>query len=353
MKQPVVTALVFDTYAKTLTKSGQDIGVDVRTFTRLMLLENADTVDSIERSAAESDILLIHMMGSDLQAEVDSILKRLPERVKVVSMGWNPLAFTYSNVPKEVCLRCYEYLTVNGRENCDGCLRYLERELMGMDVDVPDVVQIPYHGIIDASGKRYGSLEDYIAEHPPKDGQWIGMITSRASWINDNCDIEYGLMRRFEEKGCNVILIYCIPRETNGEKPVSLLFRLGNLHGKSSSADPRKFDLERLAVHRRPLESSGQHVHGRFCQIVSFSGSAVPVQFHADLFSGPADVDIRNEDGNETVPLVLFCHGGGFLPRIWEPESVPFLRIPSDLFFQFLCCCFFSCSAKNGIGGVW
>ncbi len=223
MKQPVVTALVFDTYAKTLTKAGRDIGVEVRTFTRMMLLENADTADSIERSAMESDILLIHMMGSDLQADIDAIIKRLPERVKVVSMGWNPLAFTYSNVPKEVCLKCYEYLTVNGRENCEGSLRFLERELLGMDVDVPDVVQIPYHGIIDASGKRYGSLKDYIAEHPPKEsGPWIGMITSRASWINDNCDIEYGLMRRFEEKGCNVILIYCIPRETNGEKPVSL-----------------------------------------------------------------------------------------------------------------------------------
>jgi hypothetical protein len=54
-----------------------------------MLLENAETADSIERSAKESNILLIHMMGSDLQAEVDAIIKRLPERMKVVSMGWN------------------------------------------------------------------------------------------------------------------------------------------------------------------------------------------------------------------------------------------------------------------------
>lgn len=213
MMDTIVTALVFDTYSKTFSDAGNRLGIDVRTFTRQRLVEGSDSFGRFEDSAVESDVILIHMMGSSLPDELSSILEGLRDSKKIISMGRSPLCFAHNTVPKEIALRCYEYLEFNGGENCEGCLRYIQREVLGMDVPVPDVVKVPYHGITDTAGRSYGSLKEYLEIHPPKkDAPWIGLIMSRASWVNGNCDVEYDLVRRFEERGCNTILIYCIPR---------------------------------------------------------------------------------------------------------------------------------------------
>ena len=133
------------------------------------------------------------------------------------------MCFAYTNTRKDVALKCYEYLSLNGKENCIGCIRYLQRELLGMDVDVPDVVELPHQGIVDGTGRVFGSLREYLDVHPPIEGApWVGIITSRASWANDNCDVEYGLMERFQAKGCNTILIYASPRTSEEEGTLGL-----------------------------------------------------------------------------------------------------------------------------------
>ena len=213
MKTPVITAFVWDSYSRIMTDAGRKLGIDVRAFTRIMLSDGAEAVEAVEKSMMESDVVILHLMGAVIPDGIEPILKRLPERVKVFSMSGNPIAFSYTTGPKEIALGCFQYLNVNGRENCEGCLLYLLKNYFGRDVEVPDVKLIPSHGIIDTDGKRFDSLEEFIEEHPPiPDAPWVGIIASRAAWVNENCEVECEIARTFNRKGVNTILIYASPR---------------------------------------------------------------------------------------------------------------------------------------------
>ena len=203
-----ITALVWDSYSKSLHDAADELGIEVVAFTRMMVFEDPSILRKIEEDMRESAVVLIHLMGSDLIEPVASIVRRLPDTVPVLSMGHDPMAYVYTTGPKDAAIKCQEYLGLNGRANCRGCLLYLMKRFMGRDVEVPPPVEIPWHGIVDPSGERYGSLEDYLREYREKDAPWIGIVGSRAQWNNDNSDVEYGLYERFEKRGYNVIMVY-------------------------------------------------------------------------------------------------------------------------------------------------
>ena len=213
MKTPVITAFVWDNYSRILADAGRRLGLDIRTFSRVMLSDGTDISGIIEESMKASDVVLIHLMGASAPEPIGSMLERLPESVKVLSMGKDPMSFSYTTGPKDVALHCLEYLEYNGKDNCEGCLLYLMKNMFGMDVDVPEVKTIPGHGIIDEYGKRFGSLDDYLSEHPPiPDAPWVGIIASKASWVNENCQVECDITRTFRERGINPIMVYASPR---------------------------------------------------------------------------------------------------------------------------------------------
>ena len=213
MKVPVITAFVWDNYSRILAEAGKKLALDVRTFSRVMLSDGSDISGQIEDSMKESDLVLIHLMSASIPEPINGMLERLPENVKVLSVGKDPMAFSYTTGPKEIALGCIEYLEYNGRENCEGILLYLMKNYFGMDVNVPDVKRIPGHGIIDEHGKRFGSLDDYLIEYPPiPDAPWVGIIVSRASWVNENCQVECDIARTFRERGINPIMVYASPR---------------------------------------------------------------------------------------------------------------------------------------------
>ena len=213
MKRPVITAFVWDNYSRIIADAGRDLDIDVRTFSRVMLSDGPDIIGDIEKSMMGSDVILIHLMGASVPDPIGEMLKRLPEGAKVLSMGKDPMAFSYTTGPKDIALGCLEYLEYNGKDNCRGCLLYLMKNMFGMDVEVPDVKIIPGHGIIDENGRRFDSLDDYLTEHPPiPDAPWVGIIASKASWVNENCDVEYEISRTFRKKGVNPIMVYASPR---------------------------------------------------------------------------------------------------------------------------------------------
>ncbi len=221
-KKFTVTALVWDSYAKSFRDAGNDVGADVRPFTRMMVADGPETLDRLRESAMESDIVIAHMMGNELPEEIADVLKALPESIKVLSMGKDPLAYVYTTGPKEAALKCREYLGYNGRENCRRCLLYLMKTFGGMDVEVPDPLPLPSHGIFDPSGTRYDSLEEYIGNHGARDAPWVGIIASRAAWINDNYDVEAEIFRNFESRGYNVIMIFAGARTVPSEDILGL-----------------------------------------------------------------------------------------------------------------------------------
>ena len=206
--RPKITALVWDSYAKSLRDAANELDIEVVPFTRMMIFEDPTLIDRIEKDMRESAVVILHMMGTDLLEPIERIVKRLPESVPVLSMGHDAMNYVYTTGPKEAAIRCQEYLGLNGRANCRGCLLYLMKTFLKRDVEVPAPISLPWHGIIHPNGERYDSIEDYLKVYKVKNAPWVGIIASRAQWNNDNTEVEYGLFERFEKKGYNVILVY-------------------------------------------------------------------------------------------------------------------------------------------------
>ncbi|MBP5734320.1 MAG: cobaltochelatase subunit CobN, partial [Candidatus Methanomethylophilaceae archaeon] len=223
MTGPIITAFVWDSYARGLAEASKELGVDVRTFTRMSVNDGPEAYDRFVRSAEESDLVLVHLMGADVPEYVLRVLEKLPESAKVLTFGKDPMSFINTTGPKEAALKCCEYLSLNGKDNVRSCLLYLLKTMYGWNVEVPEVERLPMQGILDTEGKRFGSIGEFIAEHPPIPGApWVGIITSRTSWVNDNCDVEYDLVRRFNSKGINAVLVYSSPRTIPQEDMLGL-----------------------------------------------------------------------------------------------------------------------------------
>ncbi|MBO7409726.1 MAG: cobaltochelatase subunit CobN [Candidatus Methanomethylophilaceae archaeon] len=220
--KPVITAFVWDSYSAKLKEAGDALGMDVRTFTRVMLYDRPENLKKLEKSMRESDLVIIHLMGANLIPELESLVRDLPKEVKVLSMGRDPMSFIHTTGPRELALGCCRYLQISGKDNCDGCLRYLLKNMFGRDIEVPEPKVLPYHGIIHPTGGRFGSIEEYISWYKPKHERWIGIITSRSGWANDNYDVETDLFERFERRGFNVVMVYADARTIPEEDMLGL-----------------------------------------------------------------------------------------------------------------------------------
>ena len=82
MKVPVITAFIWDNYSRILADAGRRLGLDIRTFSRVMLSDGTDISGIIEESMKTSDVVLIHLMGASAPEPIGSILERLPESTK-------------------------------------------------------------------------------------------------------------------------------------------------------------------------------------------------------------------------------------------------------------------------------
>ncbi len=205
-----ITAYVYDSYTSGLRDALDEFGMDARLFSSQDLRAGADPREILE-SMASSDLVLLHLMGDSLPPGLDSGVRGLDGPV-VLSFGHSPMAFAYTTGRREDALKCEEYLSVNGRENCRGCVLYLLRNVFGRKVDVPDPVELPWHGIVHPRGGRFSDLKGYLEWYRPRDAPWVGLIVSRSCWANEDFAVETKLMDRLEERGFNVVAAYAMPR---------------------------------------------------------------------------------------------------------------------------------------------
>jgi len=86
MSGPIITAFIWDSYVRCFSEAAKETGTDLRTFTRMSVGDNAEEYARFEASAMESDLVIVHLMGSDAPEYVDRLLKKLPKKVKVLSL---------------------------------------------------------------------------------------------------------------------------------------------------------------------------------------------------------------------------------------------------------------------------
>lgn len=207
---PRITAYAYDSYSSRLRDAMDEFGIESSIYSSQDLRAGTDPQEILDAMAA-SDLVLIHLMGESLPPALDAGVRALSGPA-VLSFGHGPMCFAYTTGRREDAIACERYLSVNGRDNCRGCVLYLLRNVFDQDVEVPDPVEMPWHGIVHPKGGRFSSLEEYLEWYRPRDAPWIGIIVSRSAWANEDTAIESMLMDRLEGRGFNVVAAYAMPR---------------------------------------------------------------------------------------------------------------------------------------------
>lgn len=175
-------------------------------------LENPEFQQDFLRYLKEqADVLLLSPSGDKvwerMSAEVLNVVREKP----AVAFGYDPGIAVYNTVRPEIALTVQRYLTYGGRENTKNAIRYIQKEVLGSDITVPEPANVPWQGIYyPDSDHLYESAADYRLNCPAyrPDRPTVGVLFYRHSWICRNTEVIDTLVGELAAQGCNALPVF-------------------------------------------------------------------------------------------------------------------------------------------------
>jgi len=152
-------------------------------------------------------VILLYHTANFFWEELEQRLEYIKGKIPIVCLGYDPSNWVFSTVDP-----CYNYITYNGEENLVNLLRYIGKEVVGLDLEAEPPAQVPWEGLYhpDAPG-QFPDITEYIdwQRHakPVKKGT-VGILFSRISWVNRTLEIEDALIRELESRDLSVIPVF-------------------------------------------------------------------------------------------------------------------------------------------------
>lgn len=206
-----ITAVVWHSHATTMRQARDMVKdlIDLSVYSTRFLEEGQEDLAGALEDLARSDLIFFYrstgeMIWEELEAEAKKTGKPL------VCAAHDPALWVSSTVGPEVVAKCHTYMVYGGVENFAQMLRYLAAEILGEQVSYKEPAAYPWEGIYHPDAPDcFSSVEDYLAWYQLKDAPAVGLLFSRSYWVNGNLAVEDLLIRLFEEKGYNVIPVFC------------------------------------------------------------------------------------------------------------------------------------------------
>jgi len=152
----------------------------------------------------ESDVVFIY--SSQLPDEVEEALKSLPGKCRVIAVDENHA--NLSSVDLGTLRKAFELIRLGGYNNLR-LLVMLMLKLVGViDVDIPEPVKIPWHGIYHPKYGVFSSVEDYLKVYPYTSRPLIGLLLYRSDWIYGRIGLIDKLISYLEDLGLGVIPVF-------------------------------------------------------------------------------------------------------------------------------------------------
>jgi len=225
-----ITAIMWNSYVRMLEQASGKLGFELSAYSTSTLEGNPEKLDDVLRSCERSDVILLYHTSNLFWEELEQRLECIKGTVPIVCLGYDPSHWVFSTVDPGIVANCYNYITYNGEENLVNLLRYLGKEVVGLDLTAAPPAQVPWEGLYhpDAPGqfpditeyldwqrstmpakpaKTAVSTKPAILSKPTKEGT-VGILFSRISWVNRTLEIEDALIREFESRNLRVIPVF-------------------------------------------------------------------------------------------------------------------------------------------------
>ncbi len=226
-----VTAVTWGSDKPLLIEASKELGVELNAWSTHDVDEEKKRKDCI-KSFGQADVILLHPSN---EGHWDEIVERLNNDVPTISFGHDSSFWSLSNVSLEVVATVNAYHVYGGAENIKNMLRYIGKEVLGLDYKYENPKETMWQGFYHPDAETaFESIEDYFAWYKPsRHKHKVGILFFRTYWTNRDLEIVNVLIRDLE-KEFDVIPAFCYG---SGDK---------ELGAKSSSEVVEAFFMSRV-----------------------------------------------------------------------------------------------------------
>ncbi len=182
-------------------------------------LEDGEKRDRCTQMLGDADVILLRPTNDWIW---DEIIERLDQDIPIISFGYDPSFWQLSNVPLKITAAVNAYHVYGGSENIENMLRYIGKEVMGMEYEYAQPEETLWQGIYHPDADRaFGGIEEYLKWYKPEESKHtVGILFNRRYRESGDLDIVNSLIRELEKDSC-VIPVFChgIGDSELGSKP--------------------------------------------------------------------------------------------------------------------------------------
>lgn len=182
--------------------------VDLRVYSGRLLSEGTESFDQLCHDLDQADFYLFNQTASD------SIWPQILDYVRdkhtmTAYVGSDALSNVTDPDTLELSAYCNDYYSYSGRENFVNLARYAAFRA-GEDISFEPPKATPWQGLFhpDEPEASYDTLDAYFLAHPRSSKGTVGLLTSRANWINGDIACEGDIIHRIEMAGYSVLPMY-------------------------------------------------------------------------------------------------------------------------------------------------
>lgn len=235
-----IVSIMWSSYINMLVRASKNTNdiLQLSAHSSKTLDEDPEKLDKVLQETANADIIFLYRSSEQFWEGIEKSLEELGKKIPIVCCGHDPSYWTLSTVLPEIVATVNSYIIINGEENFTNMLRYIAREVGGLDIKAEEPKPVPWEGLYHpkAPVRHFAGVDEYLEWYEGSreqeagvggQGSTVGILFTRHQWVNENTEVEDALIRELEQLGLNVMPVFSYSvkdddRGSKGERPGGL-----------------------------------------------------------------------------------------------------------------------------------
>ncbi len=200
-----ITSITWGSDISLLAEACNELDVELHAWSAHDLEDDAK-LESCISSFKHADLILLRPTSD---AVWDEVVEGLNEDIPVISFGRDSSYWSISNVSLKIVATVNAYHVYGGSENIKNMLKYIGKEVLGIEFDFDPPTETMWQGIYHPDAERaFEGIDDYLEWYNATKKHRVGILFFRTYWVNQDLEIVDALIRELE-KEFDVIPAFC------------------------------------------------------------------------------------------------------------------------------------------------